>query len=296
MKQETDLQALQLEADEVLRGLSSMQHFLQPASRVQRTESIGRTEATFWVDGQPARPLASYLHPLQAALRLSLVDAAAELLIPVIEGAGAPLLVLHPVIPPERLDAYARLRGAYRGWGITGNHSYACDDGQPANGLRLNLSPVPPTADEAARALADAARGATDALATYWLDCLKAGRVDRLDRPSGLPSGAVLGVLDSDAAMLWPALSPATAGAESNPELPAELTARRPGDVWTHAQQDAALAYVNRRVAVDPTAKKWAIHDELGHVLSCTASNIKTHLAAARKREAARASGVRHAA
>jgi hypothetical protein len=180
---------------------------------MSREGVVNRTGSavTHWFDRQPARDLLSYLQPMRAALEVSGVEAADALLAPLVEENCASLLVLYPQRPAERLSDYAlAAQKSLCGWGIERDWSAA--DRQrvvpvltlarpgvrPTGGVRLNLAPT---------TAAEAAKGATGELWRYWVDQLKAGKVDRLDRPPGLPAGAVLGVLEADVARLWPGLS-----------------------------------------------------------------------------------------
>lgn len=99
------------------------------------------------------------------------------------------------------------------------------------------------------------------------------------DRLAVLEAVAVTALPELD----WVAQSMPEAAAPVPPALPAALTARRPGDVWSSQQRGALLAYVDQRRQADPRLKSETLHDELGVSFSCSASNIKQQLAAARK-------------
>lgn len=209
MKNVHDLPALQQQADKALR-----QHFAAwPAPTSADTVQLaGRAavEAPSWFDGQPARRLLAYLHRLQEACHIAPGDAGGELVVSLIEDECARLLVLHPTRRAERLATYALRIGFGAGWGIDRDRSNDVEPGDiprlclvdsaPALASPYRIHLKGPTQDEALKF-------AADELLRFWWWHLKAGRIDELDRPPGLPAGAVLGILEADAQRLWPALS-----------------------------------------------------------------------------------------
>lgn len=204
----------EIELRELLRNVAAAQMLtgstpgLRNAAALQEARQA-EEEAPRWFDGKPARRVLGYLGPMERAARAAPVDAAGELLVALAEDDCASLLVLHPVLPAETLAAYARRCEGAPGWGLAWHERHRPGGTLPqrlrvkpaqsgAGRFRLNLGPTP---------LEKAASGAAAWLADFWHERLQAGRVDDLDRPPGLPPGAVLGVLEVDAARLWPVLS-----------------------------------------------------------------------------------------
>ena len=227
-----DLPTMQREAGQLLRQLRAT----SPADRpdVRRVVSEAVAEAPRWFDGKPARRLLAYLQQMQTAAHLAPADAAGELLSDLLEEGGTSLLVLHPVMRAERLADYAQRRAASPGWGLA--RDWVDDDGRPVQVLQVNRAAL--TASRVRLNLDDltpekALAGAVSELATYWVAQLKAGRVDGLDRPPGLSPGAVLGMLEADAARLWPALSGSAAQAVR--QLHAVPTPEDRAEQWTAA-------------------------------------------------------------
>ncbi|MCV2348712.1 hypothetical protein [Paucibacter sp. Y2R2-4] len=210
MLKEYDLPALQRHAQGAVRQYLRAWPCATPASELQEAKAAA-AEAPRWFDGKPARRLLAYLQPMGQAKRAAPLDAMAELLAALAEEDSSSLLVLHPVRPAERLSAYALRNSHAHGWGMASpGPVLPCDEAphylspnpsaKRVGKLRLNLN------DSTAE---DAERNANAWLLNYWLENLKAGRINAVDRPPGLAPGAVLGVSDADAVRLWPALMPA---------------------------------------------------------------------------------------
>lgn len=204
----------ELDVRELLRNVAAAQALTGPTPRDRPAPALqeargAEAEAPRWFDGKAARRLLGYLAPMERAARAAPVDAAAELLMALVEEDCASLLVLHAVLPAETLADYAQRCEGTPGWGLAWDRPDATSDTKPqrlvvtgaqggAGRFFLNLGPTPPE---------HAAKGAAEWLGDFWHERLKAGRLDGLDRPPGLPPGAVLGVLEANAARLWPVLS-----------------------------------------------------------------------------------------
>lgn len=244
--QRRDWPALQQQAEEALRKCMTAQPAVPSLDGIQEARRDAE-EAPRWFDAQPARRLLAYLPPMVAAERAAPRDAAAALLAALAEENCASLLVLHAVMPTERLASYAQRHEGSIGWGLASDPSEAdcaqkrtrltvMPDAGEAGRMRLNLGRR--TTPE------EALRGAAEWLADFWVARLKSGRLDGLDRPTGLPSGAVLGVLEADAARLWPDLF---REAESRPKeaekaAPEIQAKRRPGERTPCLPDDENLA------------------------------------------------------
>lgn len=264
-----------------------------PSLQRHALEAVRRaaTEAPQWFDGKPARRLLAYVPPMEQARRVAPIDAVSGLLMPLAEHGASSLLVLHPVRPAERLSTYAlRKHQACGGWGL---EELGVDMAHGGPLPRLHVTPGPVGASRFTFNLSgvtakDAEQGAIEWLLGYWLQRLKVGRIDGLDQPPGLPSGAVLGVLETDAEQLWPDLFDTTARQvhapmKASPALALKI-ARVAGEVWTVAQQEALLEYFDARKRADPRLKVETLHSEMGEACFVSASAIKGQLGVARKR------------
>lgn len=271
----------ELDVRELLRNAAAAQALTGPTPRERAAAAIeearrAEAESPCWFDSKPARRLLGYVAPMERAQHVAPIEAALELLAALAEEGCASLLVLHPVLPTETLAAYAQRCEGEPGCGLARNWPDATSDTKPqrlvvtgaqgrAGRFRLNLGPTPPD---------HAAKGAAEWLGDFWLERLKAGRLDGLDRPPGLPPGAVLGVLEADAARLWPALRESREGAQVAHVLDSPVTkARRAvGEEVPGLPSDEELA---RELRAEQASRRYGATQRLADKYGCSRSTIQ---------------------
>lgn len=152
-------------------------------------------DVAYWHRGQPARRLASFVRPMQDALRVSVAEAEQALWPPLMSEGYESLLVLHPVRPVELIADYAVKLTNDRL-----NRQTGILQRRPAERINLVRSGRPLLEPERHPVVPWVA----DDLAVFWLN--RDAATTPIDRPPGLPEGAFLGILEADARRLWPEL------------------------------------------------------------------------------------------